>query len=75
MAIVVRVVGDTEKWTCVNRFSHITFGTRDASVKPKESNDLLARWDEVGADDSGIHELLFEDKPTFKGVVRAVLSR
>ncbi|KAL2200727.1 fungal tRNA ligase phosphodiesterase domain-containing protein [Corynascus similis CBS 632.67] len=64
------------KWECVNRVAHITVGTRDDSVKPKESNDLLARWLEVGSgEDTGIGEFLIEGKPLVKGVVRGVLAR
>ncbi|KAL2019306.1 hypothetical protein VTK56DRAFT_9773 [Thermocarpiscus australiensis] len=64
------------KWECVNRVAHITVGTRDDSVKPKESNDLLARWLEQGSGaETGIGELLIEGKPFLKGVVRGVLSK
>ncbi|KAI1179367.1 tRNA ligase [Nemania sp. FL0916] len=76
MAIVVRLVDPEGKWTCVNKVTHITVGTRDSNVKPKESNDLLARWLEVGSGgDTGISERVFEGKPTLKGTVRGVLSR
>ncbi|KAL2129542.1 hypothetical protein VTI74DRAFT_7626 [Chaetomium olivicolor] len=92
MAIVVRLIpaspedeninaGNPElpakpRWECVNRVAHITVGTRDDSVKPKESNDLLARWLEQGSGEgTGIGELLIEGKPLVKGVVRGVLSR
>ncbi|KAI1308138.1 RNA ligase-domain-containing protein [Xylaria venustula] len=76
MAIVVRLLDQENKWTCVNRVAHITVGTRDAGVKPKESNDLLARWLDVGSGGStGIGERVFEGKPTLKGTVRGVLSR
>ncbi|KAJ2984597.1 hypothetical protein NUW58_g5977 [Xylaria curta] len=76
MAVVVRLLDQENKWTCVNRVAHITIGTRDDSVKPKESNDLLARWLEVGSgSDTGIGERVFEGKPTLKGTVRGVLSR
>jgi tRNA ligase len=76
MAIVVRLLDQEEKWTCVNKVSHITVGTRDDGIKPKESNDLLARWLEVGSGgDTGIGERVFEPKPTLKGTVRGVLSR
>ncbi|KAL1840674.1 hypothetical protein VTJ49DRAFT_224 [Mycothermus thermophilus] len=89
MAIVVRLVpvpdedgadnGGVDgkpKWECVNRVAHITVGTRDDSVKPKESNDLLARWLEVGSGkETGIGELVIEGKPLVRGVVRGVLSR
>ncbi|KAL2262956.1 hypothetical protein VTK26DRAFT_8813 [Humicola hyalothermophila] len=64
------------KWECVNRVAHITVGTRDDSIKPKESNDLLARWLEKGSGgDTKIGELLIEGKPLLRGVVRGVLSR
>ncbi|KAI0396391.1 tRNA ligase [Xylariaceae sp. FL0594] len=76
MAIVVRLLDDEGKWTCVNKVAHITVGTRDNGVKPKESNDLLARWLEVGSGgETGIGERVFEGKPVLKGTVRGVLSR
>ena len=53
MAIVVRIVDEENKLECVNRVAHITVGTRDNSVKPKESNDLLAKWLEEGAGGGG----------------------
>ncbi|TGJ80662.1 hypothetical protein E0Z10_g8096 [Xylaria hypoxylon] len=76
MTIVVRLLDPDDKWTCVNKVAHITVGTRDDGVKPKESNDLLARWLDVGSGgDTGIGERVFEGKPTLKGTVRGVLSR
>lgn len=76
MAIVVRLVDEEGKWECVNRVAHITVGTRDNSVKPKESNDLLGRWLEVGAtDESSIMEAIFEEMPKVEGIVKGVLSR
>ncbi len=68
--------GGSGSWTCVNRVSHITVGTRDDSVKPKESNDLLARWLDQGCtDENGITDIIIEGRPMLKGVVRGVLSR
>ncbi|KAK0643338.1 fungal tRNA ligase phosphodiesterase domain-containing protein [Cercophora newfieldiana] len=90
MAIVVRLVPSAEdaninensagpakpKWECVNRVAHITIGTRDDSVKPKESNDLLARWLEAGSSpETKISDLVIEGKPLVKGTVKGVLSR
>ncbi|KAH8159188.1 hypothetical protein CIB48_g9061 [Xylaria polymorpha] len=85
MAIVVRLLDQEDKWTCVNKVAHITVGTRDDWVKPKESNDLLARWLDVGSgDNTGIGEQVFEGKPTLKGttskpsqdtVIKIVCSR
>ena len=75
MAIVVRLIDAEGKWECVNRVAHITVGTRDDSVKPKESNDLLARWLDQGVAGGEIAEIVLEPKPTIKGDVKAVLSR
>ncbi|KAF5022334.1 hypothetical protein F66182_5621 [Fusarium sp. NRRL 66182] len=75
MAIVVRLSDQDGQWQCVNRVAHITVGTRDDSVKPKESNDLLARWLEVGSSsETNIGEVVFTDKPTLKGLVTPVFS-
>ena len=80
MAIVVRLVlKDDEgecKWECVNKVAHITVGTRDDAVKPKESNDLLGRWlEEDSGGQTGISELVIEGKPLLKGVIRGVLAK
>lgn len=87
MAIVVRILpkggeeggeesGEKGKWECVNRIPHVTIGTRDDSVKPKESNELLNKWLQVGSGGmTGIGERVIEGKPVVKGSVRAVLSR
>jgi len=72
MAIVVRLVDESVTWECVNRVAHITVGTRDASVKPKESNDLLAKW--LDDEDASIHDVVIEEKPTIQGVVRGVCN-
>jgi tRNA ligase len=64
------------KWECVNRVAHITVGTRDDGVKPKESNELLARWLEQGSGEgTGIGELVIEGSPLVEGEVMGVLSR
>ncbi|TVY25783.1 tRNA ligase [Lachnellula hyalina] len=74
MAIVARIVDPG--WDCVNAVAHITVGTRGEDVKPKESNDLLARWLENGSGDStGIGEVSIEDRPVVDGTVKAVMSR
>lgn len=76
MAIVVRLVDPDDRWKCVNDIAHITIGTRDDSIKPKESNDLLAKWLKEGADgETGIGERVFDPKIVLKGVVKGVLSR
>lgn len=91
MTIVVRLIPSPEdcninpenpelpakpKWECVNKVAHITVGTRSENIKPKESNDLLARWLQEGSGpETKINDLLIEGKPLLKGVVRGVLSR
>jgi tRNA ligase len=76
MAIVVRLADENDQWQCVNRVAHITVGTRDDSVKPKESNDLLTTWLEVGSSpETRIGEVVFAEKPTIKGTVKPVLSK
>ena len=74
MAIVARIVD--EGWECTNQVAHVTVGTRADDVKPKESNDILKRWIEVGSgDDSGIGEVIIGDRHVVDGVVKGVLSR
>jgi len=74
MAIVARIVD--EGCECTNQVAHVTVGTRADDVKPKESNDLLKRWIEVGSgDDSGIGEVIIGDRHVVDGVVKGVLSR
>lgn len=77
MAIVVRLNDqENQGWQCVNSIAHITIGTRDDSVKPKESNDLLQRWVNNGANgETGIEELVFDKKEYIEGFVKGVLSR
>ncbi|KAJ0104096.1 trna ligase [Diaporthe amygdali] len=76
MAIVVRLNDPENKWHCVNKVAHLTIGTRDGSIKPKESNDLLGRWISEGAGEhSEIEDIGFEGRPSVMGVVRAVMAR
>jgi tRNA ligase len=72
MTIVARI--SDPQWASVNQVAHVTIGTRDQSVKPKESNDVIARWLQEGAS-NGIGERAFEPKPVLRGVVRGVLAR
>lgn len=75
MALVVRLLDGGVTWECVNRVSHITVGTRDNTIKPKESNDLLNRWIEGGANGKNITEILLENRPILTGIVKGVQSR
>ncbi|KAI0999151.1 tRNA ligase 1 [Podosphaera aphanis] len=74
MAIVVRLVDDG--WECVNQVAHITIGTRDNEVKPKESNNLLRQWIEVGSGDhSRIRQAAVQGHQVIDGSVIGVPSR
>ena len=73
MAIVVRLV--SEGWECVNPVPHITVGTRADDVKPKESNDLLQQWLQMGSgEETGIFETVIQGV-TVDGTVHAVLQK
>lgn len=75
MAFVVRILPVDEEhppqsenrgFPCANAIPHITVGTASSDIKPKESNDLLRRWVEVGSGgDTGIFEA---EIPGFKVV-------
>lgn len=74
MAIVARLVD--EGWECTNQVAHLTVGTRGNDVKPKESNDLLKQWMEVGSGDaSGIGEAAIGGRLVLEGTVKGILSR
>ncbi|KAH8652777.1 RNA ligase-domain-containing protein [Tricladium varicosporioides] len=74
MAIVARIVDPD--WECANEIAHITVGTRGEDVKPKESNDLLKQWRQMGSGDaSGIGEVAVGGEVIVEGTVKAVLSR
>lgn len=75
MALVVRLLDDATTWECANQVSHITVGTRDSSIKPKESNDLLNRWINEGSNGKDVMEMFLEDRPILEGVVKGVPSR
>ncbi|KAJ5827503.1 tRNA ligase phosphodiesterase [Penicillium robsamsonii] len=83
MAFVARILpaegGEAEsvaEWPCANPIAHITVGTASQDVKPKESNDLLQRWVEVGSGrNTGIFEKEVEGVRVVDGVVGLVMSR
>ncbi|KAF2667942.1 tRNA ligase [Microthyrium microscopicum] len=74
MAFVVRLVNDEkdEQWESVNRIAHITCGTASESIKPRESNDLLARWLEGGKAAEGILDAKVKGHVVLDGVVKGV---
>ncbi|CAK4031211.1 tRNA ligase 1 [Lecanosticta acicola] len=78
MAIVVRLSplgGSNEQFSTVNNTAHITVGTASPDVKPKESNELLARWLQEGSGPNGIHEMSVKGNVELEGTVKATLSR
>ncbi|KAF2202964.1 tRNA ligase [Delitschia confertaspora ATCC 74209] len=86
MCFVVRLEGSTRvntesgteevQFESVNAVAHVTVGTRDPSVKPKESNDLLQRWLESGSGgETGIFETAVRGHVVLEGSVRGVLQR
>jgi tRNA ligase len=59
-----------------NAVAHVTVGTADQSIKPKESNALLQRWLNGGSGgDTGIGELSVKGNVVLEGSVRGVLGR
>ena len=70
------MLGNADTWPCANDIPHVTIGTAGADVKPKESNDLLRRWLEVGAGDgTGIWETEVPNIKVLEGTVVAVMNR
>lgn len=63
-------------WPCANALPHVTVGTVSPNVKPKESNDLLARWLQVGSGgETGIWEAEIPGVKVVQGTVGVVMSR
>lgn len=79
MAFLVRLgpaEGSNEHFSSTNRLPHITIGTASPDVKPKESNDLLARWEQEGCTlQNGIHDMLVPETLELEGTVKCILSR
>lgn len=71
MALVVRVFASDDgiSWPSANAITHITIGTASQDIKPKESNDLLARWE---AGDT--HGTKVWEKETGQKVIDAVVK-
>lgn len=77
MAIAVRLPdADGDGFRSVNEVAHVTMGTANEGIKPKESNELLGRWNEGhGSDDGGVSEVKIKGLVVLEGVVKGVLSR
>ncbi|KAI4143318.1 MAG: hypothetical protein LQ341_002952 [Variospora aurantia] len=74
MCIVARLLD--EGWKSSNVVAHVTIGTAAQNIKPKESNDLLERWLEVGSGgETGIGEALLEGNVVLPGTVKAVMQQ
>lgn len=74
MAITAEIVGDKIKGT--NPVAHITVGTRDTTVKPKESNDMLLEWRKRdGMVGGGFGVVSVSESAPVEGVVKAVCRR
>ncbi|KAF2866679.1 RNA ligase-domain-containing protein [Massariosphaeria phaeospora] len=59
-----------------NPVAHVTVGTANQSIKPKESNGLLQRWLNGGSGgETGIGELSVKGNVVLEGSVRGVLGR
>ncbi len=74
MCVVARLLDAQENgWETVNEVAHITIGTANQNIKPRESNDLLSKWLAVGSGaESGIGEGQIPGKVVLYGVVKAM---
>jgi tRNA ligase len=84
MGVVVRIMpfdqhhtGTRGDWPCANPIPHITIGTSSPDVKPRETNDLLARWMDGNDEGRGpkIWEMEIPGMKVLEGTVRAVMQR
>lgn len=84
MGIVVRIMpseeyhpGGGNDWPCANAIPHVTIGTISPDVKPKETNDLLARWMDGNEEGNGpkIWEKEIPGMKVLEGTVKAVMQR
>lgn len=84
MAFVVRILpfddqgesSELSDFPCANAIPHVTVGTVAPSVKPKESNDLLKRWLEVGSGgDTGIFEAEVPGVKVVEGTINVTMRR
>lgn len=79
MAFLVRLgpaEGSNDHFSSTNKLPHITVGTASPDIKPKESNDLLARWMQEGCTpQNGIHDMLVAGNVELEGTVKCILSR
>ena len=72
MCIVARLLD--EGWETSNPIAHITVGTANKDIKPKESNELLQRWNESGTA-TGIGEYEISGHVEVRGSVKAIMQQ
>lgn len=72
MCIVARLLD--EGWETSNEVAHITVGTANQDIKPKESNDLLQRWLENGTA-TGIGDCEIDGHVEVHGNVKVVMQQ
>ena len=76
MTFVVRVLPDGgPSWPSANPIAHVTVGTASQDIKPKESNDLLQRWEEGIGGKSKIWEKDVPEMKEIRGQVKPVFQR
>ncbi|ETN36469.1 uncharacterized protein HMPREF1541_08747 [Cyphellophora europaea CBS 101466] len=77
MAFVVRVFpsDDGKSLSSANAITHITVGTASQHIKPKESNDLLARWEAGESDGARIFEKPASGQAIIEAKVKPVFQR
>ena len=73
MCVVARLLD--EGWESMNAVAHVTVGTAEQGIKPKESNELLRRWLEGGSGgETGVGEVEVGGHVEVHGMVRAVMQ-
>ena len=77
MAFAVRIypVDSGESWPTANSHAHITVGTASQDVKPKESNDLLARRESGNGNGGRTWAKEMSNMPVVEGKVKPVFQR
>ncbi|KAF2842317.1 tRNA ligase [Patellaria atrata CBS 101060] len=68
--------GQAPVFETVNPIAHVTVGTANETIKPKESNDLLQKWLQVGSsEETGIKEVTVKGHVVLDGVVRGIMRK
>lgn len=80
MCFVVRLLpsekAEAQSFESTNEVAHITVGTANKDIKPKESNELLKRWLQEGSgEETGIRDMMVKGQIVLDGVVKGVLQK